>query len=117
MPENKLPTVVIVTFPATTDLDDRALRQLLESAGADYVNVPGLRRKYFLSGDGLGGGVYEWDCRASAEAFYDNAWHAMILERSGAVPDIRFFDSPAIADGVAHRLDVFLPEDRETKCV
>jgi len=109
MPEKRIPTVAIVTFPAAADLDNRALRHLLETAGADYINVPGLRRKYFLSGDGLGGGVYEWDCRASADAFYDDAWFATMRERSGATPDVRFFDSPAIADGIEHRLDIFLP--------
>lgn len=110
MPEKDIPIVAIVTFPATANLDGHALRQLLETAGADYINVPGLRRKYFLSGDGLGGGVYEWDCRARAEAFYDDAWYATMRERTGAVPDVRLFESPAIADGIGHRLEIFLPE-------
>lgn len=111
MPAPTIPTVAIVTFPATMNLDNKALRELLETAGADYVDVPGLRRKYFLSGDGLGGGVYEWGSRATAEAFYDEDWYAHMTERSGARPDVRFFESPAIADGIKHELHIYLPDD------
>ena len=110
MSETKIPTVVIVLFPADTNLDTVALLHLLETAGPGYTNIPGLLRKYFLGGEGIAGGVYEWVDRASAEAFYDEAWYAAMRKQSGTDPDVRFFDSPAIADGVIHRLDIFLPD-------
>ena len=105
-----VPVVAVVTFPAPADMDAPALRALLEEAGPEYTNIPGLRRKYFLSGDGVGGGVYEWENRASADAFYNDDWYKMAQERFGAVPEIVFYGAAAIADGVAHRLDIFLPK-------
>ncbi len=105
----QIPTVVIVMFPANTDQSTADLRALLESAGPDYINIPGLLRKYFLGGDGVAGGVYEWVDRASAEAFYDTNWYAAMREHAGAEPEVRFYDSPAIADGVNHELTIFLP--------
>lgn len=109
MAESQVPVVAFVTFPLPGQREPAEQRQILEAAGPEYTNLPGLRRKYFLMGDGLAGGVYEWDCRASAEAFYDPAWYQEMTERYGARPDVRLFDSPAIADGVAHRLDIYLP--------
>ena len=106
-----IPVVVVVTFPMAPDIDALKLRQILTEAGPEYVDVPGLRRKYFLSGDGVAGGVYEWDCRRNADAFFDNAWYASMTERYGERPQVEFFDAPAVADGVQHRLEIFLPED------
>ena len=111
MLNSSVPVVAVVTFPSSSQLDDAALRRLLEQAGPDYIHVPGLRRKYFLSGDGIGGGVYEWESRASADAFYDEAWYAMAKDRFGSVPEIVFYDAPAIADGVQHQLEIYLPEN------
>jgi hypothetical protein len=34
-----------------------------------------------------------------------------MTERSGARPDVRYFDSPAIADGTEHELHIYLPDD------
>lgn len=104
-----VPVVVLVLFPATPPADVAALRELLATAGPEYVNIPGLRRKYFLSGEGVAGGIYEWVDGARAAAFHDEAWHADMTRRYGTRPEVRFFDSPAIADGQAGRLDIFLP--------
>lgn len=104
-----VPVVAIVTFPARTDLDGPALRELLLRAGPEYTNVPGLRRKYFLGADGVAGGVYEWDCRERALAFHSAQWFDRMTAQSGSRPELRLFDSPAIADGILHRLEVYVP--------
>jgi hypothetical protein len=103
------PVVAIVTHKANTALTTEQMRDLLEQAGPAYTNIPGLRRKYFLHGDGVAGGVYEWETRAQAEAFYDEVWFSSMTARAGVRPDVVFFSSPAIADGVAHRLELYLP--------
>ena len=110
MVDSQIPTVAVVTFPADADLDTRSLRQLLETAGPEYTRIAGLRRKYFLAGDGVAGGVYEWASRLQAEAFYDEVWYDRMRRQSGAEPEVRLFDSPAIADGVNHHLEIYLPE-------
>lgn len=109
MSETHIPVVAVVTFPAQTDRSTAQMRSLLEEAGPAYVAIPGLRRKYFLSGDGLAGGVYEWERREQAEAFYDEAWYVQMTARSGSRPAVLLFDSPAIADGINHQLDIYLP--------
>lgn len=106
----QIPVVVIVTHRANTTLPQHEMRALLERAGPAYTTIPGLRRKYFLQGDGVAGGVYEWATRAQAEAFYDEAWFAAMTERAGARPEVVYFSSPAIADGVLHRLELYLPQ-------
>ena len=110
MTDRAIPVVAFVTFPITATADARASRKILEQAGPEYTQLPGLRRKYFLAGDGLAGGVYEWDCRASAETFFGPDWYQQMTERYGARPEVRLFNSPAIADGLNHRLEIFLPE-------
>ena len=107
MSNQQLPVVVVVTFPTPKEIDRAAMRALIEEAGPNYTNIPGLRRKYFLAGDGVGGGVYEWDSRQNAEAFYDEAWHAEVQKRFGTSPQIAIYDAAGIADGVGHQLEVF----------
>ena len=102
-------TVAIVTFPVSQATDAESMRQLLEKAGPAYTNIPGLLRKYFLFKEGVGGGIYEWATRGQAEAFYTREWYDRIRQQAGAEPEVQFFDAPAIADGIQHKLDIFLP--------
>jgi hypothetical protein len=111
MATHDIPVLAMVTFPAPPARDPATLRELLDSAGQAYTSIPGLRRKYFLNGDGEAGGAYEWENRARAEAFYDADWFATMTETYGARPQVRFFDSPAIADGINHRLEMYLPDN------
>ncbi len=105
---SSMPVVVVVTFPVSSSMPEGALRKLLEETGPRYTNVPGLRRKYFLSGESSGGGVYEWESRAVAKQFYDQQWFDRMREQTGAEPEVKFFDSPAIADGVNHELEIYV---------
>jgi len=104
-----VPVVAVVTFPAPPPRSASETRAVLEKAGPEYTRIPGLRRKYFMSGGGEAGGVYEWDSRERAEAFYDEAWYATMTDSYGARPEVRLYDSPAIADGNTGRLEIYLP--------
>ncbi|MEL6372953.1 MAG: monooxygenase [Pseudomonadota bacterium] len=90
----------IVSFPLTPGTTSSQARDLFEGSAPKYRDLAGLVRKYYLyDGDAMtGGGVYLWETRAAAEAVYTPAWKAMIEERYGAAPDIRFFESPVIVD-------------------
>ena len=60
-----------------------------------YEQVSGLLRKFFiLSEDRRLGGIYLWENRAAADAFYDEAWHADIVDRYGEPADLLIFESP-----------------------
>ncbi len=67
-----------------------------ERSAPSYQNVPGLIAKRFLVSDdgGTVGGVYHWERRADAEAFYDDEWSARIVAKYGAAPTVEYFQSP-----------------------
>jgi hypothetical protein len=73
----------------------------MEQSVPRYQGLPGLHRKYFVGDGAFGGGVYEWDSREAAEAFYDAAWHERIRSVYGAVPEIQLFDIHAVVDNDA----------------
>jgi hypothetical protein len=98
----------IVNFKLRADLDRATARRLFEEAAPRYQNVPGLVRKYFLFGaDGAGGGVYLWRDRETAERFYSAEWRAGIRARTGADPQIAYFESPVIVDNLAGRTETY----------
>ncbi|MEM7436752.1 MAG: hypothetical protein AAF436_16480 [Myxococcota bacterium] len=62
-----------------------------------YQSVPGLLFKYFsIAADGKIGGIYLWENRQAADAFYDEAWHARILDTYGEPGEIQYFDAPLV---------------------
>ena len=105
-------TIAIVTFPVSETKDTESIRELLERTGPAYTNMPGLLRKYFLFKEGVGGGIYEWASREHAEAFHNPEYYERYRKMLGTDPQVQLFDAPAIADGVQHTLDFFLPERR-----
>ena len=77
-----------------------------------FRNVPGLVRKQFIyAEDGWAGGVYLWQSRADAEAFYSGPWLRGIRERYGMDPQIKYFETACITDNSAEA--VLLPEAAE----
>ena len=44
------------------------------------------------------GGVYLWDSREQAEAFYDDAWRQRLTARYGSEPHVTFYDSQVTVD-------------------
>jgi Putative mono-oxygenase ydhR len=77
-----------------------------------FRDVPGLIRKQFIyAEDGWAGGVYLWQSRADAEAFYNGPWRQGIRERYGMDPEIRYFCTAAVTDNTLEA--VLLPEAAE----
>jgi len=104
------PVFTLVKFPSGAPLPPAALAELLRKTSPRYQTVPGLRRKLFLSGPGVGGGWYEWDSRAHAEAFYDDAWRRGMQANYGLVPTIEYFDAPCIVDNDRGVIDYYLQD-------
>ncbi|MFK7957673.1 MAG: hypothetical protein AB8B96_16355 [Lysobacterales bacterium] len=107
---SEMPTVVIVTFPSVSTMSQGDLRRLLEETGPKYTAIEGLKRKYFISGEQCGGGVYEWRSRPLAEQFYTESWYSQMHDRTGTRPTVTFYDAPAIADGISHQLEIFVSD-------
>ena len=68
------------------------------AAAENFRDIPGLIRKNFLRrDDGKAGGVYTWESREAAEAFYSSPRMDAFRERVGEV-DIQYFETPVIVD-------------------
>jgi hypothetical protein len=77
-----------------------------------FRDVPGLIRKQFIyAEDGWAGGVYLWETRADAEAFYSGPWLAGIRQRYGMDPQIKYFHTACITDNTTGA--VLLPDAAE----
>src|ERR1700730_15639517 len=83
--------------PGTTRED---AAKAFEASSPKYRDVPGLISKYYVFGNGQGGGIYVWDSRQAAERLYTAEWRNMIAERYGAEPDIEWLDNPVTVDNV-----------------
>ena len=57
-----------------------------------YLGMPGLIRKDYLSSDEGGGGVYLWETREAAEAWYNDDWWIMMQDRYGVKPSLVLYD-------------------------
>ncbi|MGH7098268.1 MAG: hypothetical protein ACREE4_11495 [Stellaceae bacterium] len=60
---------------------------------------------------GFVSGVYLWESRAEAEAFYSGPWLNGTRKRYGMDPEIRYFDTACITDNALAA--VLLPEAAE----
>jgi len=68
-----------------------------------YQNIPGLIRKTFTVNEDSYGGMYVWANRATAEAWFTPEFVARVKARTGAEPQIIYFDSPVQIDNRAPR--------------
>lgn len=68
-----------------------------------YQNIPGLLRKFFTVNEDSYGGLYLWTNRAAAEAWFTPDFVAKVKARTGADPQIIYFDSPVQIDNRAPR--------------
>jgi hypothetical protein len=68
-----------------------------------YQNIPGLIRKFFTVNEDSYGGLYLWTNRAAAEAWFTPEFIAKVKARTGADPQIIYFDSPVQIDNRAPR--------------
>ena len=86
--------IAIVNFKLPESLSAEDVTSMYEASVPRYQNLPGLIRKHYLLGDGVGGGVYLWNSRKEAEAFYGETWSTTIRERFGYDPTVAYYDSP-----------------------
>lgn len=75
--------------------------QAFGSADTIYRDVKGLLRKDFISGDEGGGGVYLFDSRENAEAWFNDGWADWMTERFGVRPTLTIYDHVLALDNQA----------------
>jgi len=92
------------------------IEQSLESTKI-FHDVKGLRRKYYLNSES-GGGIYEFETRANAEAWFNDGWADWMEDRFGVRPTLTLFDNPVVLDNEAGEVRVDgrpVPAPWETK--
>lgn len=94
---------VLVRIKLPADKQDReAWLEHAKRIAPNFLGLDGLVRKHFILGeDGYGGGVYTWESRAKAEAFYAGPWRQGIIDMFGTEPEFTWFESPVIVDNEA----------------
>jgi hypothetical protein len=97
--------IAIVQIPIGKRSREDAIRAAKGSAPT-FVAAPGLIRKYYLNGDAGGGGVYLWESREAAEAWYDDAWWVRAEKNFGVRPTLTFYDNHVVVDNEAHEVRV-----------
>ena len=94
--------IVVVQFDLPKRSEEQAIKGGTASAPT-YRNLgtKGLIRKDYLNGDAGGGGVYLWESRAAAEAWFTEAKVAELTERFGARPKLTWYDTYVTVDNLA----------------
>jgi hypothetical protein len=91
------------TYAVPPRLGEAEIRKLFDNVAGNYLDVPGLIRKYFgFSEDAKSVvGIYLWRSRADADRFYSPEWMAGVSERWGAAPERQDWIVPVVAETTA----------------
>ena len=94
---------VMWTYEVPPELTESAIRKLFSDVAGNYLEVPGLIRKYFgFSEDATSViGIYLWESKADADRFYSPEWIAGVTERWGAEPRRDEWVVPVVAETIA----------------
>lgn len=93
--------IVVVQFDLPKRTEEQAIKGGTASAPI-YRNLAtkGLIRKDYLNGETGTGGVYLWQDRQSAEAWFTEARIAELTERFGARPRLTWYDTHVTVDNL-----------------
>ena len=100
--------LVEIPLPGPKRDHDFVVEQSL-AATEIFHDVPGLVTKYFLNSDQGGGGIYVFETRAAAEAWFHQGWADWMEGRFGVRPTLRYFDNPVTLQAATGQ--VFVDQD------
>lgn len=91
---------VMWTYAVPPELNEPAIRRLFTEVATNYLDVPGLVRKYFGFTEDAESviGIYLWHSKEAAEAFYTPEWMAGVTARWGAAPRREEWVVPVVAE-------------------
>jgi len=93
--------IVVVQFDLPKRTEEQAIKGGTGSAPTyRALGAKGLIRKDYLNGDAGTGGVYLWESRAAAEAWFTEERVAELTERFGARPRLTWYDTHVTVDNV-----------------
>ena len=93
--------IVVVQFPLPKRTQEQAIVGGTGTAPTYRgLSQKGLIRKDYLNGDAGTGGVYLWESRAAAEAWFTDERVAMLTEKFGAAPTLTWYDTHVTVDNL-----------------
>jgi heme-degrading monooxygenase HmoA len=97
--------IAIVQIPTGKRSKEDAIAAARKS-GPTFFGVKGLIRKYYLNGDEGGGGVYLWESKEAAEAWYNADWWRRMENSFGVRPKLTYYDNHVIVDNLTSELRI-----------
>lgn len=97
--------IAIVQIPVSKRSKEDAIAAGRKSAPT-FVGVKGLIRKHYLNGEAGGGGVYLWESREAAEAWYNDDWWVRMEKGFGVRPKLTYYDSDVVVDNEAGEIRI-----------
>ena len=97
---------VMWTFNVPAGMAKAKLVETINATAHAYEGISGLIRKYYgIAPDGASlVGIYLWDNKAAADAFYTPAWVAMVTQRWVAPPQRQEWETPMVVESAERRL-------------
>ncbi len=93
------PVAVVVSIPLPSGTPREQAVAAMQKSMPQYQALPGLARKYFtLSDDGRFGGIYLWNSRTEAQAWFSDGWRAKATATYGVAPEVTYFDVPIVLE-------------------
>lgn len=94
--------IAIVQIPRSAKKPSKEASIVGAKASAPtYFGLKGLIRKDYLNGEESGGGVYLWESKEAADAWYTAQWYVWMEERFGVKPTLQYFDHYLTVDNAA----------------
>lgn len=98
----------IVRYRLPPTIDYNACLAHFAKIAPGFREAKGLISKHFIwSEGGTAGGVYQWETRSAADAFYSGPWLKGIVDRYGMKPEIEYFTVFALTDNSTGKVAVF----------
>ena len=97
---------VMWTFKVPADTSKAQLVETINATAHTCEGIPGLIRKYYgITPDGGSlVGIYLWDNKAAADAFYSADWVATVTKRWAAAPQRQEWETPMVVEAAERRL-------------
>lgn len=92
------PVAGVVAIPVPPGAPRSLIEAEMQKAVPAYKRVPGLLRKYFTVGNGAFGGIYLFQTRAAADAWFSDAWRKRIQDSYNAQASVTVYDAPIVLD-------------------
>ena len=91
--------VARVLFPVKVADKEEFIKKMAATT-PKYEGMEGLTRKYYVMSEdgGHAGGIYLWETREQAEAWYNDEWMKYMTEAWGEAPLLEYLDCPIVVD-------------------